>query len=228
MSLEDTCSGCQGAGYHVCRACPCSSCNASGKVTVKCQKCDNGRVPCQSCGASGRVLLKRTWFSEKHGDCRLCLGTGKGRCFACDSGIVTSQCPTCNGSKHLPGCSSCSGTQRIPCSNCGGKGRVESEWLKSLPGLPLDRLKYEHEKRRSQISDLRSEMSELYAENEKWREQYEEDKADAEARGGLRSFFEQGDSNAGIWDAIGKVDKKIDRIQEEMAAIDKELQEKWK
>jgi hypothetical protein len=71
-------------------------------------------------------------------------------------------------------------------------------------------------------------MSELYAENERWRKQYEEDKADAEARGSLRSFLEQGDSNAGIWDAIGKVDKKIDLIQEEMAAIDKVLETQWK
>jgi hypothetical protein len=83
-------------------------------------------------------------------------------------------------------------------------------------------LRYAVEKRRFEITRLEAENRALQEESRAWGEQWEEEKREAEmrGRGALHDFLERGDSNAGIWEAIGKNDKKIKALDEEIQAIE--------
>jgi len=229
MSLYETCSSCKGAGTFDCTACKCAKCSSSGTVPVKCQQCSGGTIPCQNCSATGRVVVKKGFFSDKYGPCWKCSGSGRSKCSACTDGVRKDKCPACGGSGRDSRCAKCGGTGKIKCATCGGSRTVEGEWIRSLRNLPVDRLKFEYQKRENELSRLQRKMAGLERENEEWKEWYEgELERLADSPSSRRGFIEEGHSNAGIWEDIGRVDKEMQRVQAEMEAIDNVLSFKWK
>ena len=160
--LYDACVACNGKGRLDCRKCACNGCNSKGRATVKCANCKSGKVACTGCSGAGRVVVKKSFFSEKWGVCPQCAGSRQQSCPQCGGTAATTvRCDVCRGTGRLASCASCNGTLTIKCSNCGGAGKFESDWLKSLPTLSLDRLRFEMHKRQRQIQELREKLTKL-------------------------------------------------------------------
>ena len=143
MSLYDNCADCKGYGYFRCVSCVCKSCEASGKT--KCTHCKDGKEPCYSCGATGQIELKG-WIFSSYEVCPRCRGNKTIPCSIC-KGSRTVNCPSCNGKGRTAQCARCGGTQKITCQSCSGSGKVVSQWFKSLNDFPVERLRFEYEKK---------------------------------------------------------------------------------
>jgi predicted RNase H-like nuclease (RuvC/YqgF family) len=70
------------------------------------------------------------------------------------------------GSGYLKKCPKCNDTRKIKCKECNGSGKVESEWYKSLRNMPVERLRFEYEKRQREIQSLEIQMDRLSREYE--------------------------------------------------------------
>jgi len=159
MSLFENCSACKGQGSLPCE-CLCAACKATGKVPVKCSWCQSGKAKCDRCASTGRLLEKKGWFSDKYRTCPLCHGTGERLCGSCGgTTLVQGTCTSCSGSSRNARCPNCSGKGKVTCTSCKGAGRFEGQWVKSLDAMPVDRLRFEFEKRQREISNLQREIS---------------------------------------------------------------------
>ncbi len=228
MPAYDNCADCKGYGYFRCIACTCKSCEAGGMV--KCIHCKNGKVPCRSCGATGFIDTKGLIFtrSEVCPDCRRSKTVACSVCTASQS----MTCTSCKGSGRNAQCSKCSGTQKVTCHTCNGSGKVVSQWAKSLNDFPVDRLRFEHEKRQREISNLQMQISRVQRQvdqlQQDWNDAYEK-----AASGGSRGIhnFDAGGYQSGqqaYYDEIGNMHGRISECESEMQAIEQALNSKWK
>jgi hypothetical protein len=189
MGVYESCTSCTGKGYFECNACLCPACESRGKIKcsncqsgkVSCSSCSGGKIPCTYCNATGEKIRKG-WVFTHHEVCLLCRGAKeilcqkcKGSastvCSLCDgSGVL--MCSSCQGKRRLAKCDQCSGTQKLPCQACNQRGKVEGQWLKSLGSLPVDRLRFEHEKRQREISNLQIQVNRLSREEDEAYDEY--------------------------------------------------------
>ena len=160
MALYESCPSCKGRRGFDCTSCRCTCCNATGEITASCSSCQNGKLTCPRCEGSGQVIVKKGFFGDKYGTCPNCGGTRRATCSTCGgSANVKAKCHACNGTKRNHSCSQCMATGKIKCTTCNGSGNIPSEWSKSLAQMPIDRLKFEYEKRQRNISTLRTKVS---------------------------------------------------------------------
>ena len=118
------------------KACDCSTCRASGKVT--CSSCSgSGKVTCYKC--RGRGQNQKTREIPYIAVCTTCSGTGKsdsgrgsGTCYSCGGGRQVNKtrteeyyvpCGTCAASGKVT-CSTCRGSGEVRCPRCEGQGRL--------------------------------------------------------------------------------------------------------
>jgi len=110
-----TCSHCNGNGYevehdygygHV----TCPTCGGSGKKSVKCNKCNNGKFTLKS----GHIV-----------DCRVCHGTGKFHFKPKNLwDLMRNTCTDCWGSGEIYTQNRLLSTYYRICHNCRGKGEI--------------------------------------------------------------------------------------------------------
>ena len=141
-----------------CRRCACKTCKETGSTSATCSKCSGGQFAYGACSGGGQVVVKKGFFSDKFGPYRACNGSGKIKCPTClGTASVKQPCPTCSGTRRLPQCGTCGGTGNVGCATCAGKGQLISEWFKSLQAMPVERLRFEHEKREREIASVQRE-----------------------------------------------------------------------
>jgi len=96
--------------------------------------------------------------------------------------------------------------------------------------MPLERLRYEYEKRKAMVADLRSQVGEVHANRADFRARQEAERAEAEARGGhaLENFFSQPNHlDDHVENLLSSLDREISELKAEMAALDAEIARKW-
>ncbi len=153
MAVYESCGSCNGARALKCSDCPCRQCKG-GRVDTTCPKCcGSAKITCQRCEGTGQVLKKKGWFSDTYDECWKCSGSRQEAC-SCNQGKLSIACPSCKGLGRNAQCLKCGATGQLMCSTCKGSGRVRSEWYRSLSQMPVDRLKFEHQKRQQRISVL--------------------------------------------------------------------------
>lgn len=239
MSKYNKCQSCKGVGSHECKECLCPKCQASGKVSIRCNKCDGGKIGCDRCGGARQIIVKKGWFSDKYGVCPLCAGVGKVACSLCHgSALLSTKCPECGGSGLKAACARCAGTRRYSCGECGGAGRLITEWFKSLSNLTAEALRFEHSRRQREITSeqreiasIQIELSSLRRELDDMYNEYEEDKRSNPAR-----YNEAGTYPVGL-DTIPREMSKLERkisgcearissLEDDMGAIEEVLNTK--
>lgn len=221
MSRYANCPHCKGYGYFSCEHCTCKICHGKGKIN--CSNCMEGSVPCLVCNSTGQIRKKGLIFSHSI-SCPECKGAKRLHCPACKGSHLVS-CPECKGTGKDASCKVCGGTQRIQCGHCKGSGKMESEFFKSLKNLPVDRLKFEYEKRQREIQQVQTKISRLSREEEDIREDYYRDKSEnpgAYIHGGYPIGLDS------IPREIGQLEKRIGEIEDDMEAINQVLNTKWK
>lgn len=152
-------------------------------------------------------------------------------CSVCQgSGSVS--CPSCNGKGRTAQCSQCEGTQKITCRTCSGSGKVKSQWLKSLNDLPVDRLRFEHEKRQREVSNLQMQIPHIQRQidqlQQDWNDAYEEAASDGSR--GIHNFDAGGyqSGQQSYFSEIGNMQARMREFEGEMEAIEQVLNSKWK
>lgn len=224
MPVYTVCGSCKGARTFACSACVCKECTG-GKVESLCPKClGNARVRCESCQGEGRRLAKKGWFSDTYAQCWDCEGTRQRKC-SCITGSVLVACPSCKGTSRSAQCATCAGTGKLKCSTCKGKGRVESEWYKSLSSMPVDQLKFEHQKRQQQVSVLEMKRMNLQRQYDAIQEMWAEESANLHTARDYQNYNPP--STSGIENEMSTVSSKISSVTEEISAIEKALDAKW-
>ena len=157
MSLYVDCQSCRGKGYCECDACICKTCQRTTRV--ECAKCKKGNVPCTACASTGKVAKKVLIFTRQE-QCAACSGVGRIPCATCNgSGSVI--CPGCNGKGRSSSCSKCNGARKTTCQHCKGVGNFEGEWLKSIKQMSVEKLRFEYEKKRFELTDLQNRFARL-------------------------------------------------------------------
>jgi hypothetical protein len=233
MSLYVKCKVCSGNGHFKCDSCICGICQSKG--WLRCSNCEaadyypRGRVRCGTCAATGQVTKKGLVFSRQE-KCPGCGGLKYVACPIC-KGQNAITCTRCKGSGRNTSCARCGATGTIKCESCAGTGKREGEWLKSLNTLPIDRLGFAHEKRRTELLRLQMELSSYDRELDEFRDWYDTKQREARAFGGEgleRAFIDEGHTDAGIWMARGGTQDRIDEIKREMHAIERVLEARWK
>ena len=224
MAAYDNCSVCDAKGTLECKACFCGYCRGTGQVSSKCPKCEAGQAPCGACGTTGRVVAKKGWFSETYGACGQCGGSGRRRCSSCNDGNIAAQCRHCLGSGRDIVCTLCGGSLKVKCSNCGGAGKFESEWLKSLPTLPIDRLKFEINERERQIEEVRREIFKVESDYAGLIHYW---KYEAQNLPNVH-WGAQASAMAPYNEKKGKLARRIDELEAEREVIKQVLVSKWK
>jgi hypothetical protein len=221
MALYVSCKNCNGRGSLQCNNCICKKCDSKGKIS--CSACSNGYISCRTCAATGQVSSKILFFTV-HDTCPQCGGSKKIACKSCDRSTFIV-CSSCKGAGRNSQCSKCNGTQKITCSECDGKGTFASEWLKSLPSLPVDRLRFEYEKRQREVSTINIDASRLSREINELYEWYEQDK-----RAHPANYDHAGSSLGwdGLQNQINEGQRRCSELEREMSAIDEVLNQKWK
>jgi hypothetical protein len=251
MGVYESCTSCKGRGYFDCNTCHCQNCKSIGKIKcsncqsgkVTCSNCREGRLPCIYCNATGEITRKGWIFthhdvcSECKGAkrilCQTCKGYGSLACSLCDGkgGLI---CSSCQGKGRLTKCSHCGGTQKLPCKDCDQKGKVEGQWIKAIRELPVERLRFEHEKRQSEIGRLQIQASRLENEFEQIQRDWEQALKDLQNRygtvAGINMFDASGFQSASsrTMDDMSKANRRIYDLQDEMNAIEQILDYKWK
>jgi hypothetical protein len=223
MSLYIKCALCAGNGHSLCEQCVCILCVGEGWVAcschdgkLHCSSCTAGTLPCPNCAGNG-VVLHRVLFFTFRRRCGECSGVGRmmcgqcagTRCIPCGACQESRRqiCPTCRGTPRRSGCSRCDAHGHLVCADCGGRGRFESEWLKSLPSLPVERLRFEFDKRSAEIRKLSREIE------------------------GNREALTD------IWtpkaidilvSAITRGERRVAELEEERTAVEQVIHEKWR
>jgi len=229
MSLYDSCPSCKGHRSFDCTICRCTRCDATGQITVKCSSCQDGKITCPRCEGSGQVIVKKGFFGDKYGTCPNCGGTRRINCGKCGGSVqVKTACTACKGTKRNPTCNQCGATGKIKCTTCNGSGAVESEWSRSLRGMPIDRLKFEYEKRQRSISTLRSKHSSIthdYEQSERECEEYQEEQRSH----GIRHPDLIGENYRNkLIGEMGSCESQISEMESEIKAIEKAMESSWK
>jgi hypothetical protein len=95
-------------------------------------------------------------------------------------------------------------------------------------GWSVDRFDSEHQKRRAELFNLEMEPSRPQAERRGFSEFYDQGIQDAQAREGshLHDYLERGYCDAGIWENIGRVQKRTSALRNEMEGIKQALESK--
>jgi len=237
MTLYDACAACHGRGSLPCNECNCTACGASGKMDVKCTRCESGKVTCDYCHGSGKIedLLKSVYFFVKiiprYKPCFICDGTGSKNCETCHgTRTMKGACTRCDGSGRYANCAKCKGRRSITCPECKGAGRFESQWVKSLHSCPVDRLRFEIEKRQRKISTLQIQLSRNTREydrlQEEWNDEYNSRRA--QGRGALNDFDASGFQGGTTYliNQIQACEGEISQLESEMNAIEQVLNTK--
>ena len=233
MSLYENCSTCQGQGSLPCDECKCSTCKATGKVDARCSRCQTGKVQCDRCEGTGKVLEKKGWFSDKYKQCYSCSGSGRVACPACyGTSSVKASCSSCGGSGRAARCSSCGGKTKVTCATCKGAGRFEGQWVKSLQSLPVDRLRFEFEKRQWESSDCKNQTSSVRRAEERLQSDQSEayDEAASSGPRGIHDFYAGGfeSESKAKYREIARLEKRVGELEAEMSAIQQVIDSKWK
>jgi hypothetical protein len=223
MPLYIECTPCRGKGHSLCKQCVCIPCVGEGWVAcschdrkLHCSSCAAGTLPCPNCAGQGVVLHSVLFFTFRHrcdkcsGSgrviCGFCAGTRRICCGACQ-GTRRITCTTCHGTPRQSECSACGGRGDVFCSDCGGRGRYESEWLQSLPSLPVERLRFEFDKRSAEVRKVCREI-----------DGNREALADIWTPKAIDSLVS----------AIRRGEQRVAELEEEMAAVEQVIHEKWR
>lgn len=249
MAVYIKCQTCSGSGFIRCGTCLCKDCESKGKIKcatcsngrVACSSCNHGKAHCEACGATGEQSSKFLFFTfrrpclnckgSKTVSCYVCGGSGSILCSIC-KGEASVTCSACNGKGAYSECSQCYGTQKLACQNCSGKGKLESEWLKSLRDLPVDRLRFEYEKRQRGISNVQMQVSSVQRQfdelQQEWGDAYDE--AAAQGSAGVTRFDASGfqSGTAYLYKEMDTLNGRIGELKAEMKAIDRVIGSKWK
>lgn len=100
---------------------------------------------------------------------------------------------------------------------------ANQEWLKSLTALSADNLRFEREKRTTELSELELRFSlRLYREgqrNDEWEQSFE----DASARGAVRKHFNASgyETEIDVAASESRMEERIRQLREEISAIDR-------
>lgn len=251
MGVYESCTSCNGTGYFECNACLCQTCESKGKIKcsncqsgkVSCSSCSGGKVPCTQCNATGEKIRKGWIFTHrdvcllcggaKNILCQKCKGSASAACSLCDgSGAI--MCSSCQGKGRLAKCEQCSGTQKLPCQACDQQGKVEGQWIKSMRELPVERLRFEHEKRQSELGRLQIQASRLESEYDQIQQDWEQSLQDLQdrygARAGINMFDATGFQRASTrtMEEMSEANSRMYKLQDEMNAIEQILDYKWK
>ena len=217
MSVYESCGSCKGARSFKCSDCQCRGCCGSGKVPAVCSNCQgSAMITCEKCRGEGQLLKKKGWFSDSYDQCWRCSGSRQQKC-SCESGKVSVKCATCKGTGRNAQCLKCEATGAIKCSLCRGSGQVPSEWYKSLAKMPIEKLKFEYEKRQRRIGPLQAQITRCTDEYDRTQREW-----DPECASGLREY-----SNRMAGEAMS-AESEVGSLHEEMGAIEKVLESKWK
>jgi hypothetical protein len=229
MSLYDSCPSCKGYRSFDCAVCRCTRCDGTGQITAKCSSCQDGKIACPRCEGSGHVIAKKGFFGDKYGTCPNCGGIRRINCGKCGgSEQVKTTCTACKGTKRNATCGQCDATGTITCSTCKGSGQVPSEWYESLAKMPIDKLKFEYEKRQRSISTLRMTASSLtrdYEQSERECDEYQEERR---AQGELHPDQIGYDYRNRLIAKMGSCESQIREMESEMSAIEKAMESNWK
>lgn len=175
-------------------------------------------------------LLKSVYFFVKiitrYESCFRCGGSGRANCETCHgTSTMKGVCTRCDGSGRYANCAKCNGRRSVTCPECKGAGRFEGQWVKSLQSWPVDRLRFEIDKRQREISNLYGKVSyaeqELRSSNESYERAYACRQPDFDASGYNRY-------NTGLMNEIDSAEGRIKALQEELNAIEQVLNTKWK
>lgn len=241
MGKFDRCSPCSGRSNLKCPDCVCRSCNEVGSTDSPCTDCRAGKMTCELCAGKGQVLVKKGLFSDKYGTCGRCRGARTVHCSTCSGKtIVKKMCRACSGKGRLSSCARCGGTGTNACMSCGGSGKVVSEWFKSLDNLPVDRLRFEHEKRERDIAATQREINSKQVEISRYSRELDEmyNYVEQEKMRNPYAFSEAGSYPGGLNDIprwINNLQSEcsskqgtIHQLEEEIAAIHEVLDTKWR
>jgi len=253
MAVHNACDSCNGNGYTPC-SCKCKKCDSKGKIKcrncnngkVKCAHCSSGKAPCQSCGATG-LLVKERLFGSIREDCPVCEGTKRINCTACKglaslscsrchgSGVHT--CPLCGGTGRSSQCSKCHGTNRIKCQKCQGTGQLLSmAHDTSYRTWPLERLRFEYEKRQHQVSNLHAQILQIQGTHNQLADERAREYANMETWEQAEQFqIVHGHSEQGYDYRLSQTRNQIQALQNQIKSVEQEMQElentmnsKWK
>lgn len=169
--------------------------------------------------------------------CSDCNGKGFVKCEKCaGAGLVI--CPKCSGTGYLTGCQKCGDKRKIQCGKCGGSGKLESEkykkkktWRASLESFPVDRLRFEYEKRQREVGNLQTKTVQLAAKEAEISEWYDREYEHAANHFYLSEEKEGPSYPAGLVTIpaeIVRLEERIEELEDEMHAIDQVLSKKWK
>jgi hypothetical protein len=243
MALVTRCGKCAATGVTKCVACQCQSC--AGLGTVKCASCSNGKVPCGECSSTGQTscpscsgfgkATQQFWFFKWAVSCPTCGGAARRQCAKCAGrkvlacGVCAANgqlpCAVCGGSGLSASCPVCNGTRKTVCLECKGAGTFETDWSRQLKSSPVDRLRFEYEKRQRSIQSLQVKISRLSRELDEMYEDYEERRA-----ANPRLYDAAGTEPSGLNDIpreIGSYERDISQAEEEMGDIQTVLDAKW-
>lgn len=216
------CPSCNGYGYFSCNDCQCKRCKSKGKIN--CSNCTGGYIPCEFCDSTGQIAKKLLFFTN-YEPCPECNGAKKLTCPVCKGSDLVI-CPECKGTGRVPSCATCGGSGKIECSKCAGTGKIESAWYKSLNNLPVERLRFEYEKRQREIQQLQIKISRRSRELDDMYEEYERD------RNANPYLYDHPGAYPGGLDSIpreiSQLEENIGKLEDEMEAIDEVLNTKWK
>lgn len=161
-TLYSVCGQCNGRGDLTCAACKCTACGSTG--IVRCSHCSGGLVACQRCGGNRTISVEeRHLFFFTRNVSRTCPDClyGRIRCRVCEASSRMG-CPHCQGHDHQTVCDACGGSRKIGCPTCNATGRLPGNWILSLPSMPPETLRFEHEKLRSRRGNLEIKLSRLH------------------------------------------------------------------
>jgi hypothetical protein len=223
MSVYDSCSTCNGRGGFDCTNCLCSRCGGRGVLLVECTRCESGNIVCARCEGRGDVVVKKGLFSDKYGTCPTCNGMRRIKCGTCKgSAQVESTCSACQGRKRNSSCTTCNGTGRTNCQTCSGSGRVPSAWSRSLSELPVERLRFEYEKRQRKLTTLQVKISGLNSEYERAVAAQEEEYQRHVRNRSLSSYDPPGTVDYLIRELMG-AEGEVGSLEAELSMIDRAL-----
>ena len=225
VTRYEKCAVCKGTGYLSCRECVCWKCG--GKKVIPCKNCKDGYIPCGTCSSTGRIYKKRLLFSNFI-TCPNCYGSRKVPCNLCQKTQQVS-CSECTGTGRISSCSACGGSLKAKCRTCDGAGKIESQefsnWIRSFENLPVDRLRYEHEKRQRKIQQLQTEILRLEREvDEIYSDVRDYEREDPK-------FYNHGGYPIGLTSIpaeIRDLENDVKGLEDELDIIDKILDSKWR
>ena len=119
-----------------------------------------------------------------------------------------------------PTCTVCAGSRTVRCGDCNGVGKLETEWARQLKSSPVDRLRFEYEKRQRSIQLLETRFAERNSVADDFSEKMNTPDDDEAVM--------YGDCYLKVLDQIGDLQKEIGAAEAEMTEIQQVLDTKWR